>query len=230
LKLIVFDCDGTLVDSQHMIVAAMGRAYAEIGMPAPPRTRLLSIVGLSLHEAFLELCGGDPQFPVADMVDRYKAAFFALRQTDEHLEPLYPGAREAVTALAARGDVMLGMATGKSRRGVAAVLGRHGLLDHFATIHTSDTAPSKPHPEMVLAAMRETGAEPDDTIVIGDTAFDMTMARAAGARGIAVGWGYHPRTSLVEAGAHAVIDDFSQLLPALEAMWAARPLAASGAR
>jgi phosphoglycolate phosphatase len=164
------------------------------------------------------------------MVERYKAAFFALRQSEEHLEPLYPGAREAVTALAARGDVVLGMATGKSRRGVAAVLGRHGLFEHFSTIHTSDTAPSKPHPEMVLAAMRETGAAPADTIVIGDTAFDMTMARAAGARGIAVGWGYHPRASLVEAGAHAVIEDFSELLPALEAMWAVQPLAASGAR
>jgi phosphoglycolate phosphatase len=164
------------------------------------------------------------------MVDRYKAAFFALRQSGEYLEPLYPGAREAVMALAARGDMALGMATGKSRRGVAAVLGRHGLLELFTTIHTSDSAPSKPHPEMILAAMRETGAAPDDTIVIGDTAFDMTMARAAGARGIAVGWGYHPRASLVEAGAHAVIDDFSQLLPALEAMWPVQPLAAGAAR
>ena len=108
----------------------------------------------------------------------------------------------------------------RSQRGVRLVLGHHGLLEHFITIKTADDAPSKPDPEMVLAAMREAGAEPVDTIVVGDTAYDMAMARAAGASGIGVTWGYHPRTALESAGAVAVIDRFEKLLPTLDSIWA----------
>jgi phosphoglycolate phosphatase len=219
LKLIIFDCDGTLVDSQHMIVAAMEHAYGGLGLTMPAREKLISIVGLSLNEAFQQLCDFDPDFPVAKMVDRYKAAFFELRAAGDHVEPLYPGAREAIEALSRQPDVLLGIATGKSQRGVAAVLGRHELLDRFAVIKTSDDAPSKPHPAMVLDAMRETGATAESTVMIGDTVFDITMARAAGTPGIGVGWGYHPPTALSEAGAHMVIDEFSALLPALDRVW-----------
>jgi phosphoglycolate phosphatase len=221
LKLIVFDCDGTLVDSQHMIVAAMQRAYADHALPTPQREQVLAIVGLSLEQAFMKLGEGRARFPVATLVESYKAAFFALRQTDEHGEPLYAGARETIDALARRDDTALGIATGKSQRGVAAVLQRHGLTDRFAVIKTSDDAPSKPHPGMVIAAMREVGAAAADTVVVGDTAFDMEMARAAGARAIGVAWGYHPREALREAGAFAVIEDFPALVPLLDGLWRA---------
>ncbi len=219
LKLIIFDCDGTLVDSQHMIVAAMDHAYRGLGLRMPEREKLISIVGLSLNEAFQHLSDHDPDFPVAKMVERYKAAFFELRASGDHVEPLYPGAREAVEVLAGQPDVLLGIATGKSQRGVAAVLGRHGLIDRFAIIKTSDDAPSKPHPAMVLDAMRETGAASENTVMIGDTVFDITMARAAGAAGIGVGWGYHPPAALAEAGAHVVIDEFPALMPVLDRHW-----------
>jgi phosphoglycolate phosphatase len=102
---------------------------------------------------------------------------------------------------------------------VRAVLGRHGLAERFATIQTSDDAPSKPHPGMVLAAMRETGVAPQDTVVVGDTVFDLEMARAAGAGAIGVAWGYHPASALREAGAHAMIDAFAELVPALDHWW-----------
>jgi len=224
LKLIIFDCDGTLVDSQHMICAAMQQAYVAHGLPVPPVEKVLSIVGLSLPDAFRRLAGpdgGGEGCPVDGLVTCYKTAFAALRQSDQHLEPLYPGARAALDALAKRPDTLLGIATGKSQRGVRAVLGRHDLSERFATIQTADDAPSKPHPGMVLAAMRETGVPPGDTVVVGDTVFDVEMARAAGARAIGVGWGYHPSEALALAGVDALLGDFSELAAALDRLWVA---------
>jgi phosphoglycolate phosphatase len=221
LKLVVFDCDGTLVDSQHMIVAAMSEAYAAHALPVPDRETMLSIVGLSLVEAFTVLGKGAERFPVASLAEEYKRAFHALRDGGAPVEPLYPGAAEAVEALARREDIALGIATGKSQRGVRLVLGHHGLIERFVTIKTADDAPSKPDPGMVLDAMREVGAAPHDTVVVGDTVYDVAMARAAGAAAIGVTWGYHPREALAEAGAFAVIEDFARLLPTLDKIWAA---------
>ena len=161
MKLIVFDCDGTLVDSQHMICAAMRQAYEANNLSVPAREQVLAIVGLSLPDAFRRLAATtsrEADHPVEALVTCYKSAFAELRSSVDHLEPLYPGARDAIDTLAARPDTLLGIATGKSQRGVRAVLGRHGLAERFATIQTSDDAPSKPHPGMVLAAMRETDA------------------------------------------------------------------------
>jgi phosphoglycolate phosphatase len=220
--LVIFDCDGTLVDSQHMICAAMQQAYEANNLSVPAREHLLSIVGLSLPDAFRRLAvhaADGVDHPVDALVTCYKDAFATLRQSENHLEPLYPGAREVIDALAARTDTLLGIATGKSQRGVRAVLGRHGLADRFVTIQTSDDAPSKPHPGMVLAAMRETGASPEDTVVVGDTVFDLEMARAAGAGAIGVTWGYHPASALRAAGAAAMIETFDELVPALDRIW-----------
>ena len=219
LKLVIFDCDGTLVDSQHMIVAAMTQAYGAHGLPVPDRETLLSIVGLSLIEAFTTLGQGAKQFPVASLAEHYKLAFHALRRSGQHMEPLYPGAADAIEMLARRGDVALGIATGKSQRGVRLVLGHHGLIERFVTIKTADDAPSKPDPGMVLDAMRDAGVAPENTVVVGDTVYDIAMARAAGASGIGVAWGYHPRAALVAAGAVAVIDEFAALDSALDKLW-----------
>jgi phosphoglycolate phosphatase len=171
-------------------------------------------------DAFRTLGEGHPDYPVTSLAERYRAAHAALRQTEAHVEPLFPGARETVEALARRPDTVLGIATGKSRRGVEGVLARHDLLGHFLTIQTADDAPSKPDPAMVIEAMRETGAAPADTAVVGDTAFDIEMARAAGASAIGVAWGYHPPDALQAAGAVTVIEQFSALVPTLERMWA----------
>jgi phosphoglycolate phosphatase len=220
LKLIVFDCDGTLVDSQHMILAAMTSAYGAHGLPLPAREVLLSVIGLSLIEAFKSLGAGLEGFPAESVAAHYRDAFHAMRASGAPVEPLYPGAADAIAELAQRGDVVLGVATGKSQRGVRLVLGHHGLLDHFITIKTADDAPSKPHPEMVRAAMKDAGADPQNTVVVGDTVYDMEMARAAGASGIGVTWGYHPRAALEGAGAVAVIDRFANLVPTLDRIWA----------
>jgi phosphoglycolate phosphatase len=216
LRLIIFDCDGTLVDSQNMICAAMEGAYAAHKLALPKRERLLSIVGLSLVEAFIDLSEGDPRFPVAGMVESYKAAFFELRQAGISMEPLYPGAQNCIETLAADPNTLLGIATGKSQRGVRRVMEHHGLLHHFSTIQTADDAPSKPHPAMIEQAMAEAGVKPQNTVVVGDTRYDIAMARAAGARAVGVSWGYHAAGTLREAGAEAVIDDFRELLPLLK--------------
>lgn len=219
LKLVVFDCDGTLVDSQLMIVSAMTSAYEAHGIALPQRETLLSVIGLSLMEAFTALGNGDKRFPVATMAEHYRDAFHAMRASGAVMEPLYPGAADAVADLAKREDVVLGIATGKSQRGVRMVLKHYGLLDHFVTIKTADDAPSKPHPGMVLDAMREAGAEPANTIVVGDTAYDVTMARAAGASAVGVTWGYHRTERLSDAGAHAVVETFPELMPTLDKIW-----------
>ena len=203
-----------------MILTAMGQAFGAHGIALPEREVLLSVIGLSLVEAFTKLGEGLEGFPAESLANHYRDAFHAMRAPGSPVEPLYPGAAEAIAALAQRGDVALGIATGKSQRGARLVLGHHGLLEHFITIKTADDAPSKPHPEMVRAAMQDAGAEPENTIVVGDTVYDIEMARAAGASGIGVTWGYHPRAALEGVGAVAVIDRFAHLVPALERIWA----------
>jgi phosphoglycolate phosphatase len=215
MKLVIFDVDGTLVDSQAMILAALHRAFDDIGFPRPERANALSVVGLSLPEAFTVLGEGHDAFPVEKAASAYKAAYQALRRESDHVEPLFPGAEAAVERLAARDDVILALATGKSRRGVDVVLGRHGLLRHFASVQTADNHPSKPHPSMVMQAMRDTGVAPEATVMIGDTTFDIAMGQAAGARTVAVSWGYHSLNDLKALRPDADIHAFDALDGAL---------------
>ena len=218
--LIIFDCDGTLVDSQHVIVAAMEHAFLEAGQAAPAREAVLSIVGLSLPEAISRVkeIHAIPQDDALlnRLLEGYKGAFNMLRQDPAHEEPMFPGARDGVLALAARDDVVLGIATGKSRRGVDRLIRVRGLEGCFATIQTADDAPSKPHPGMIEQAMNETGSAPEATLMIGDTTFDIEMAVNAGVTAIGVEWGYHPAEALHEAGADLVAEDFKTLLAAID--------------
>lgn len=215
MKLIVFDCDGTLIDSQHLIVEAMGAAFAANGLPAPPRSRILRHVGLSVPEAVAAIGDSLEETVVVNLAAAYRSAFSGLRQKPSFAEPMYPGARQAIETLGADPDVTLGIATGKSRRGVDLFLAREELADLFTTIQTADDAPSKPHPDMLLRALDETGAAPTDAVMIGDTSYDMLMAGYAGVTAIGVDWGYHTAEELLEAGASAVARDFPHLLALL---------------
>jgi phosphoglycolate phosphatase len=203
---VIFDVDGTLVDSQNMIVAAQREAFAACGLEPPSRARSLSIVGLSLAEAFTALVGAGG--PIEALAEAYKAAFGRLRADPACEEPLFPGAEALIARLAARSDVMLGIATGKSRRGVAHILETHGWTDVFATVQTADDAPSKPDPTMLRQALADTGIQADSAVMIGDTSFDMGMAKAARLHAVGVSWGYHPVAALREAGADTIIDSF----------------------
>lgn len=203
LRLVVFDCDGTLVDSQHMIFAAMRRSFESLDLPVPDIEKIRRIVGLSLIQGMEVLAPELGSEAHGKLADKYKAAFRDIRASAARREPLFPGIRETLEALS-RANYLLGVATGKSRVGLAATLEVHDLTDYFVTLQTADDAPGKPHPRMLERAMDEAGVRPDDTVLIGDTIFDVQMARHAGVRSIGVGWGYHPAEELKDAGAHAI--------------------------
>ncbi|MGH6912916.1 MAG: HAD-IA family hydrolase [Geminicoccales bacterium] len=207
----MFDCDGTLVDSQHLIIDAMKVTFETHGLPPAPADAVRHIVGLSLGEAIAALAPGVAPADLALLVDRFKQTFQAMRRQPLFHEPLFEGARETLQALDRRGHV-LGIATGKSDRGLASVLEHHALAGLFVSLQTADRHPSKPHPGMLEAAMRETGSEPHETWMVGDTSYDMLMAGAAGVRAIGVGWGYHPIATLEQAGADIIVDRFDRLL------------------
>ena len=215
MKLVIFDCDGTIVDSQHAIVAAMNEAFQNHGLVAPDRAAVVGVVGLSLTEAVQRLIPEHDRSFVNVVADSYKRAFAELRSQPEHREPLFPGARETILRLAARPDMVLGIATGKSRRGVDVLFDREGLGGYFQTIQTADDHPSKPHPSMIERAIADAGAERHATVMVGDTVYDVEMARHAGVGALGVAWGYHPSEELARAGAHVVIDDYSELEHAL---------------
>lgn len=214
-RLVVFDVDGTLIDSQAHILGAMALAYEGQGLPMPPREAILNIVGLSLPQAFARLMPEGDAALIDRLVEGYKSSFGTLRATD--VSPLYPGAKAALDSLAVQGDVVLGVATGKSRRGLDHVLGAHALEGYFRTTQVADDHPSKPHPSMLHACLSDTGTTVG--VMIGDTSFDIEMGRAAGFRTLGVAWGYHPVQDLERAGADRVIDSFDALIPALDEIW-----------
>jgi phosphoglycolate phosphatase len=217
MKLVIFDCDGTLVDSQHAICAAMEHAFATLELRPPSRRDMLGVVGLSLPQVFAVLAGEQPASVQAELIQLYRADYPGKREGAVAHDPLYAGIAGAVTTLASRDDMVLGIATGKSRRGVARILEREGWHGHFLTIQTADDHPSKPHPSMILRAMSEAGAEPAATVMIGDTTYDIEMARHAKVGAVGVGWGYHESERLVQAGAHAVVKTGEGLIATIDA-------------
>jgi phosphoglycolate phosphatase len=211
LRLALFDCDGTLADSQHHIVSAMGDAFAALNLPPPPAQAVRMTIGLSLPGIAAALLPDGDAAAHERLVDAYRDAYFAARTAAGAApEPLYDGIMPLLDTLATDGWA-LGIATGKSHRGLVRLLEAHGICRRFLTLQTADGHPSKPDPSMALTAMQEVGAAPANTVVIGDTAFDMVMARKAGARAIGVSWGYHPVEELLVAGASSVADDPADL-------------------
>ncbi|WP_375691618.1 HAD-IA family hydrolase [Pseudooceanicola sp. LIPI14-2-Ac024] len=180
---------------------------------------VLSIVGLSLEVAMPRLAPELDANAHEAMVAGYRAGFRQRRESGGiGATPLYPGIREVVEGLAAEPQTVLGIATGKSLRGLEALLEGHGLRQHFVTVQVADHHPSKPHPSMLMAAMAETGIGPERALMIGDTSFDMDMARSAGMRGLAVAWGYHPASELRGATGHvAAVDALPAAIDALVA-------------
>lgn len=212
-RLVFFDMDGTLIDSQHLILATMAEAFDAGGHVMPAREEVLAIVGLSLPEAMAALVPHLPNDEKLRLAALYREGSIAQRASSgaASIAPLYPGARAALSRLAEAPGTRLGVATGKARPGLEHVFAMHDLSSFFATTQTADGHPSKPHPSMLLSAMAETGCDPRAAVMIGDTEYDIAMGRAAGMITIGVSWGYHPRHRLMAAGAHEVIDDFGAL-------------------
>ncbi len=216
IRLIIFDVDGTLVDSQVDILAAMGMAFRSSDMVTPSKTEILSIVGLSLETAFAKLVPSLSHGQILKLTDDYKDAYVALRGKvgAAQSSPMFPHARQILDQLNAIDENLLAVATGKSRRGLDKLLDAHELRGVFVSEQVADHHPSKPDPSMVLACLKETGVEPRNAVMIGDTSFDMDMGNAAGVRTIGVDWGYHPVDRL--SGADEIISSFLDLPDAIE--------------
>ncbi len=219
-RLVIFDVDGTLVDSQDAIVAAMSEAFQEQGLPLPARAEMLSIVGLSLPEAFRTLVPEAGPHQIERLTTGYKAGFVRLRQRGaaEAAAPMFDGARDLIMDLRGQGYA-LGVATGKARRGVDHFVETHGLEGCFSAIQTADDAPSKPHPGMVLNCLELAGIDARNAVIVGDTEFDMAMGAAAGVRCIGVGWGYHPIERVQRGGAQQIAHDIADLSAIIARIW-----------
>lgn len=210
-RLAIFDCDGTLVDSQANICRAMELAFAAEGLGHPDHHRVRRIVGLSLVEAMrVMLPEAEPQFHVV-LADHYKNAFHELRGNGSlQQEPLYDGLPELLDRLDEQGW-MLAVATGKSDRGLDLCLTHHGIRHRFVSLQTADRHPSKPHPSMIYQALVDAGTQPEQAVMIGDTSYDMAMGVAAQVRAIGVDWGYHDAAELTLAGAHSIAYTMDEL-------------------
>jgi phosphoglycolate phosphatase len=209
VKLVIFDFDGTLVDSRKLIVESNRIVFGQFGFALPSEDESFSLVGMSLELVLLQLAG--PDAPVQKMMAAYRNLLPLLRADAAYAEVPFGGAAELLAALAERHDVRLGIATGHVSYAIAPALERFGWQRHFCTVQTADKAPSKPHPGMILQALSEADVKAEDAIMIGDTAFDIEMARAACVRGVAVSWGYHSPDRLHGAGASRGVNDMSEL-------------------
>lgn len=217
LRLALFDCDGTLVDSQHAIIAAMRAGFIAEGAIPPTDAAVRRVVGLPLVTAVATLAPDLEPARHDRIAEAYKDAFHRHRQQALHEEPLYPGLLAALAALDADG-FLLGIATGKSTRGLLATLEQHGLTRRFVTLQTCDRAEGKPSPAMAYAAMAEAGVDAAATVVIGDTTYDVLMARNAGVPALGVAWGYHAPEELLAAGAVRVLSSYDEVPAAIGAL------------
>ena len=208
--LAVFDVDGTLVDSQGVIHDTMAAAFAAQGLPAPERRSVLALVGLSLPRMVEALLPGAPVETLDAVTAEYRLRYVAALEGGA-TPPLYDGAAAALDALEAAGAT-LGLATGKSLRGVRRFLAEQGWEGRFATVQCADHHPSKPNPSMLRTALRELDLAPGRAAMVGDTTFDMEMARGAGVAALGVDWGYHAADIMTAAGAEVVHGDWDAVV------------------
>lgn len=217
LRLVVFDVDGTLVDSRAHIVEAMQSAFLELGLEAPTREAVLHGVGLSLPEYMAQLVPEQSSDVHAALADQYRSQSLAQHMAagPDAKAILYPGIRKVLDTLHRDHFTLLATATGMSRRGLDRIIAQHGLEHHFESTQVADTHPSKPHPSMIHAALSETGVLPNHTVMIGDTSYDIQMGKSAGVGTIGVTWGNHPYEYL--AGADQIVETADELMCTLNA-------------
>ncbi len=208
-RLLVFDWDGTVMDSAARIVACIEGTIADLGLEPRTRDEIRHIIGLSMGEAIETLYPGRDATFHQRMIEGYRHYFLVADPTPS---APFPGAGETLAALYAAG-YLLGVATGKSRRGLDQVLASTGFGDYFHATRCADEAPSKPHPGMLEQLLDELDTEPAMTLMVGDTLFDMEMAHNVGADAVAVTYGAHPRERLEAAAPLACLDDIRDLLP-----------------
>lgn len=216
LKLAIWDMDGTIVDSREVIQTAMVRSFERLGLTPPAYDDTRKTIGLGLHEACQILAPDVSEAKLHELVETYRNAFVALRAEGDGFEPLYDGAQAAIEQLANEGW-LLAIATGKARRGIDAFFEQHNMRHYFDTTWCADDGPGKPHPFMCDEAMKAVGADPNQSLIIGDAVHDMRMGLSAGIHTLGVSWGFGTTEELAAAGAHEVHHDFTSLNSSLKA-------------
>lgn len=209
MKLVIFDLDGTLIDSVRHFVETVTVSFAAVGQPVPDETTIRSVSGLGAWDGMALLAPGADQARVDEILASYRTHYVA--KSGVHREPLFAGALDLLDRLQAEEDTILAVATGKSYQGAIRLLTQHGIIERFDSVQTPDHNRSKPDPQMIEVAMSRVGASRAETVMIGDTVHDMRMARAAGVAGIGVSWGYHETGDLLKAGAGALVSRFDEL-------------------
>ncbi|MCW8827297.1 MAG: HAD-IA family hydrolase [Gammaproteobacteria bacterium] len=211
-NLLVFDWDGTVMDSESQIVNCLQAAIKDLGLPERTDDEAKNIIGLGLREAVETLYPGSSDQVHRDLVESYRHHWLA---EDAPQSSLFPGAKALLESLNDAG-YLLAVATGKGRRGLNKVLDETGLGGMFVTSRCADEAFSKPHPQMLEYIMDFTGCEPAETLMIGDTVYDMEMANNASTHALAVTYGVHELERLQQHNPIGVIDNLIELQPWLQ--------------
>ncbi len=206
-ELIIFDWDGTLMDSIAKIVRCFNAALEDAGVSGPGEDAIRHVIGLGLGEAVAELLPAADAATRGDVVERYRQHFLHLDRTGMEL---FPGVRAGLEDLSAQG-YLLAIATGKARRGLERVLRDTGTARLFCATRCADEAFSKPHPKMLEDILEQTGLTAGQALMVGDTTYDMQMARHAGMDGLAVTYGVHGRELLAQHGPLACLDSFTEV-------------------
>lgn len=210
-SVVILDCDGTLVDSAGHIAAVFNEAIVTLGYAPLPPERVARIIGLSFDDALHHLLPDSSADERTRIIHAYRARY-AVDAAGR--DPLFAGVRDFLDVVRSQGR-HLAMATGKSRAGALRIIAEHGLGDYFMAVKTGDLCRPKPHPEMLFQILDEMGVPAQRAVMVGDTTFDVEMARAAGVRAIGVGWGAHDARELVDAGADLVVPGLPDLAPYL---------------
>jgi phosphoglycolate phosphatase len=210
-SLIVFDWDGTLIDSASAIVECIQLAARDLALPVPDRETASHVIGLGLHDSLRHAVPTLPREQYTGFAQRYREHFLA---REDSMGP-FPGVRELLDELRGRGH-SLAVATGKSRLGLDRAMASTGLAGLFSATRCADETHPKPHPAMLLELMGELVVEPERALMVGDTSHDLAMAAAAGVDALAVAYGAHPGAQLRALGPRACVASIVELKAWLE--------------
>jgi phosphoglycolate phosphatase len=206
MRLVIFDADGTLINSQAIILEGLNLTFRQFGYQPPSDQAMLSTIGLTLDVLFAKLLARPVDQEILAMCGHYRKCAVDLLQVPELQSQLFEGIHETLEVLASQPETFLAIATGKSRRGLKRMIETYGYGSKFIALRTADDCPSKPHPAMIEECCEIAGCDPARTVMIGDSNYDMQMAVQAGTKALGVAWGYQSVETLLQSGAGAIVD------------------------